>query len=796
MNFRKITSKSVTAERVAEISQKFSVTEPVAELLLLRDFTTDEQVYKFLNPSLKDLHDPMLLDDMPKVVAKIRQIMAEKKRILIFGDYDVDGISASYILLDFFKKLGVAVDAFLPNRYVDGYGLTVDALDKEIARFHPHLIITVDCGISGYKEVEYIKSQGIDVIITDHHDCPPIMPDCLVIDAKKPNQKYPFNELCGTGVAFKLVEALTNRETAMKYLPITALATVADIVPLLDENRAIVKFGLDHPLQDFPLGVAMLAKELKIKDKLSSQDISFKLAPKINAAGRMGNAQHSLSLYLEKDRTQINKMIAQLLEYNIERQDICSIVYEDCVTELKKINLANHKVIVLAKDNWNIGILGIVAARIAEEYNRPTFLLGREGDYYKGSCRSLSGMNVHSLLTKLESMLVSYGGHVMAAGLTVAVDKFPEFAKSIEELVQKEYPDTFFVPYDEYDVDVDVKDINAKYIDAFSKLEPFGCQNPVPMFRFLFDKCVCNPMKNNSQHLMIQLPNITLLSFNKPELYNLISQHSEKECLVELQVDSFRGNRTCKGIIKAVQLNSYPNVSAERIGGEYIKQLSLSSFGQKPQYSTYNRNSLDEILNKQQSFYGTLIIANTLQSYKNFVEQSNYVKHLVCYEYLNLTNANGFNTLCLCPSIYNHLNNFNRIILLDSVLDDAYVTALNNKTQAEIYLPQNAPFLYAPFRDIDLSRKVFGEYFNLIKMASKQKIIGFDDFNLFNKLKRINKNINYVQFVACLYTFEQIGVINIYDAVGNYFIEVNNGASSLLEKSQFYNKLDLILKTY
>lgn len=796
MEFRKTQNSEINLSRIKEISQKFSVTEPVAELLLLRNFKTDEEIKQFLSPSLEDLHDPMLLDDMPEAVEKIKKAMAENKRILIFGDYDVDGISASYILLDFFEKLGVTVDAFLPNRYIDGYGLTIDALDREIARFHPDLIITVDCGISGYKEVEYIKEKGIDVIITDHHDCPEILPDCLVIDAKKPNQKYPFNEICGTGVAFKLVEALADRQTAMKYLPITAFATVADIVPLLDENRAIVKFGLDHPLQDFPLGLAMLAKEMKITGKLTSQDVGFKLAPKINAAGRMGNAVHSLNLYREKDKTKINKLIAQLLEYNIERQDICSIVYEDCVQEIKKLNLANHKVIVLAKDNWNIGILGIVAARIAEEYNRPTFLLGREGEFYKGSSRSIVGMNVHSLLSKLEDILTSYGGHIMAAGMTVACDKIQEFSTKIEEIIDEEYPNSFFVPYSEYDLEIDIKDVNAKFVEAFGKLEPFGCQNPVPVFKVNFDKCVCTPMKNNSQHLMVQLPNITLLCFNKPELYNLISQHSLKECLVELQVDVFRGNKSCKGIIKSVQLASCPNISAERIGGEYIKQLTLSSYGQKPKYTTYSKDNLDAMLAENKSFYGTLIVANTLQSYKQFLEKSAFANNLICCEYLTLTNANGFNTICLCPSIYNNLNNFNKIVLLDSVLDEAYIVYLNNKTNAEVLLPQNSPFLYAPFKLIDLSRKVFGEYFNLIKTASKQKIVGFDDFNLFNKLKKINKNINYVQFVACLNTFEQLGIINIYDAVGNYFIEVNAGTSSSLEKSNFYNKLSLILKTY
>ncbi len=796
MEFRKITQNFIDRSRVNEVSQKFSISPEVAEVLLGRDIKTDAEIEAFLNPSLNDLHDPMLLDDMPEVVEKVKKAIESKQRILIFGDYDVDGISASYILLDYFTKLGATVDAFLPNRYIDGYGLTIEALEKEIARFRPNLIITVDCGITGVKEVEYIKSRGIDVIITDHHNCPEVLPDCLIVDAKKPNQKYPFNEICGTGVAFKLVEAMSDRQTAMKYLPITAFATVADIVPLVDENRAIVKFGLAEPLSSFPLGVAMLAKELKITGNLTSQDVGFKLAPKINAAGRMGNAKHSLDLYLEKDKTKINKMVAKLLSYNTERQDICNLVYYDCIEELKKINLATKKTIVLAKDNWNIGILGIVAARIAEEYNRPTFLLGKEGELYKGSCRSIDGMDVHVLLTELQDLLVAYGGHTMAAGITIEKNNLQEFSEKLEKLVEEKYDDSFFIPYYDYDLEVDIKDINTDFVLEFAKLEPFGCQNPMPVFRTKFDKCICTPMKNSPQHLMIQTPTLTLLCFNKPEYYNMVSQSGEKECLMELQVENYRGGKSCKGIVKVIQLGGFPNISAERIGGEYIKELALSSYAQKPKYETYNKQNLDDLLNENHSIYGTLVVANTLASYKTFVEQSGAIDKISCFEYLNLTSTKGFNTLCLCPSLDNDLSNFKRIVLLDSVLDDGYIVALNNATNAKIYLPQNSPFLYAPFQMIDLSRKTFGRYFNLIKMASKQNIVGFDDFNLFNKLKKLDKSINYVQFVACLNTFLQIGIIKINNKIGEYSISVNNGTTSSLEKSLFYNKLCLVLKSY
>lgn len=797
MKFKKINDKQIDAKRIKDVATKFSVTEQVAELLLLRNFETDEEISKFLNPKIEDLHDPFLFNNMHKVVDKINDAIKNNKRILVFGDYDVDGITASYILVDYFKSIGYPVDVFLPNRYVDGYGLTMETATKVLEKFSPELIITVDCGISGVNEVEFLKSKGVDVIITDHHECGDVLPSCLIVDAKVPLEKYPFKEMCGAGVAFKLVMALSNLKTALKYLPVCAIATVSDIVPLLDENRAIVQIGLSRPLSEFPVGLAELMKELKIVKNITSQDISFKLAPKINAAGRMGDAQHSLDIYMETDKSKLSKMINKLLNYNTERQEICNLVYADCIKELKSINLSNKKVIAIAKDNWNIGILGIVAARISEEFNRPTFLLGAEGEFYKGSCRSVAGINIHEVLTELKDLLTSFGGHTMAAGMTISKDKFSEFAKRVNEVVEKNYDESVFVPFAEYDCDIDIKDVNTNFISAFDKLQPFGCQNPTPIFRFVFDKSTCNPMKNNPNHITVQLPNVTLLAFNLPKCFNLISQSSAKECLATINVDVFRNIKSCKGIIKNIQLLEAPNISAERIGGEYIKQLSNSSYGMKPQYETYNKAMLDELLfENKTAHYGTLIIANTLQSYKDFLEKSLFAEHIVCHEYLNLTNENGYNTICLCPSFDNDYSNFSRIILLDSVLDEGYIIGLNKNTNAKIYIPQNSPFLYTPFKSLDLQRKVFGRYFNIFKQASKQKLVAFDDFNYFNKLKRANKDINYVQFVACLETFKQLSILEQNNKIGEYSININNGISSKLEKSQFYNKLELIMKTY
>ncbi|MBR7091428.1 MAG: single-stranded-DNA-specific exonuclease RecJ [Clostridia bacterium] len=798
MEFRKNENyENITQEQIARVADKYGLTQPVAELLLMRGYTQDAQIEKFLKPTINDLHDPYLFNDMRVAVDRIKLAIKNKENILVFGDYDVDGVTSTYVLLDYFISKNIYAHSFLPNRYTDGYGLTMDAVDKVIELYNPSLIITVDCGISGYKEIEYIKSRGVDVIVTDHHDCPEILPDCPIIDAKRPGENYPFKELCGAGVALKLVEALAGRKTASRYLSVVALATVSDIVPLVDENRAIVKIGLDRPPNAYPLGISMLAKEMKITGQLSSQDVSFKLAPKINAAGRMGDANHSLRLYMEKDKSQLSALIKQLLDYNVERQDLCNIAYADCVREIKKMNLANTKVIVLSNDNWNIGILGIVAARLVEEYNRPTFLLGKEGDCYKGSCRSIVGMNVHAILTKLGNLLASFGGHVMAAGMTVEASKIQQFKAELQRVVAEMYPDEFFIPFYEYDIDVKLEDITTDYIKAFDKLQPFGCQNPTPLFNLKFDKNTTTTMKNNPSHLTTQTSNITLLSFNSAKLFNAISQNSQKSAIIEMQVDSFRGTKSNKGIVKHIKLDSIPNIGMERIGGEYIKQLALGNGGVQPKFQTYNSNQLNQLLQKfQGSSYGTLIVANTLNSYKNFVENNEFDKIIICHEYLNISNVNGYNTLCLCPSLNNDFSNYNQIVLLDGVLDESYITFFNKQSDATIYIPQNTPFIYTPFKSLNITRKVFGEYFHLFKKMAKMQLVAFDDYNYFNKLKKVQKDINYIQFVACVETFKQLGLITVNEEYGYYQISITNAPQTKLENSFFYNKLELILKTY
>ncbi|MGN1201149.1 MAG: DHH family phosphoesterase, partial [Candidatus Caccovivens sp.] len=352
MIFKKFFNKD--ASLVNELAKEFNVLPTTMYLILSRGFSTREEIENYL--SVGAFLDPFLIKNMKELCDRVQLAKQMKDKVLIFGDYDVDGVSATAIMLKTLKKLGINADFYLPNRYVDGYGLTCEVLDKIAKTFAPDLIITVDCGISCANEVEYAKSLGIEIIVTDHHEIPDTLPDGIVLNAKIEGQEYPFRELCGTGLAYKISEALLGAKKAEEFLPIAAIATIADIVSLTGENRNIVKRGL-RCMEKLPLGVKMLFKENKVSlSNPNSTDIAFKIAPKINSSGRMGDAVDSLMLYLTEDTVVARKYLDKIKNHNTRRQELSSGIMEDCEKAIAKMDLSKTRVIALASKKWDQGI--------------------------------------------------------------------------------------------------------------------------------------------------------------------------------------------------------------------------------------------------------------------------------------------------------------------------------------------------------------------------------------------------------------------------------------------------------
>jgi single-stranded-DNA-specific exonuclease len=472
---------------------------------------------------------------MHDAIERIKTAIAKKEKVLIIGDYDADGICATAILYKFFLTKRVKTSYFLPEREADGYGLNIDLIESLNEKYAPNLLITVDCGISCRKEIEYAKGLGWDCIVTDHHAIPEITPDCICIDPKFTDQKYPFDDLCGAGVALKVVQAFDGLDIAKRYFDICAIATVADIVSLTDENRIIVHNGLAMLNSGSILGITALAKACNIRDLIRSSDIGYRLAPKINASGRMGNAKRGLDIMLEKDPERVDMIIKSLMSLNKRRQELCIGIYDECIEMIERERLADSSIIIVAKPKWESGVLGIVAARITDKFGKPSIVLGGRGEYYKGSGRSIAGVNLVETVSKFGEMLVSFGGHSMAVGLTLSVEKYPEFVESITKELHITGSATPHSNDKYYDFALPIDTLTPEFTTEIGKLEPTGCGNPTPIFMTTIRKTRANVLANYNEHTRFEEGQVKFIFFGGSNFNEILGTDCEKSVVFEIQ---------------------------------------------------------------------------------------------------------------------------------------------------------------------------------------------------------------------------------------------------------------------
>ncbi|MGI6173241.1 MAG: single-stranded-DNA-specific exonuclease RecJ [Christensenellales bacterium] len=446
----------------------------VLQRLLRARGVTDAQ--EFLHPEAGTLHDPMLLQGMKEAVSRLQEAKEKRKRVLIWGDYDADGVSATAILMLFFRKYGISSRFYIPSRHKEGYGLNEKGL-REIAE-SAEVLVTVDNGIAEKALVETAMGLGLDVIVTDHHQPGDRVPNCTVINPLLGD--YPYKYLCGAAVAFKLACAL-DAELAMDFIDIAALATVADVVPLTGENRTIVAKGLLRMNENPRPPIAALVRASGMKGKITSTDLAFRLAPRLNAGGRIGDAKRSLALLLSETDAEADERARELEQENARRKQIEDAILKDAEAQLLHYPLAQRRVIVLAGE-WNKGVIGLAAGRLCEKYAMPAILFSREGGVLTGSCRSIEGVDIYAALTSVAKHLDRYGGHRQAAGLTMKEEALEAFILDIDKAIAESSDPAAFVPTAEYDAEVDLADWRIEDIEMLSLLEPTGNQNPKPVF--------------------------------------------------------------------------------------------------------------------------------------------------------------------------------------------------------------------------------------------------------------------------------------------------------------------------
>ena len=536
-------------EKVDELKSKYNISELLATILVNKNITTQKEINEFLNPTRNDFFDPFLMNDMDIAIKRIKKAIENQEKVIIYGDYDVDGITSITVLKSFLKDVGLDVDYYIPNRLEEGYGLNKNAID-EIAKREYKLMITVDCGISAIEEVDYANSLGIEVIITDHHEPGDEIPKALaVIDNKRKDSKYPFRELAGVGVAFKVSQALAQsmnvrEEEYLKYLDIVCVGTISDIVPLVSENRVITKLGLRLVKQTRNMGLRAIINSSGYS-QINSTTISFGVAPRINACGRMGKAEQALKLLLSKDIYEVNKLTQELNSYNRERQEIEKEIFENVLTKIEQNNLAKNRTIVVGGENWHHGVIGIVSSKITEKYFKPSILLSFEEDGTgKGSGRSIPGFDLHEALMKCENCLEKFGGHSMAVGLTIKKENLEQFYKEFEKIAEENKTENI-VPIINVDAKIELDKIDKSVVEDLKQLEPFGEANKTPTFALKNIRIDSIRALSEGKHLKLTLREnnqiINAIGFNIGELAEAYKIGDKIDIAGVLEINTFNG---------------------------------------------------------------------------------------------------------------------------------------------------------------------------------------------------------------------------------------------------------------
>jgi len=507
--------KYINEKNNGEIKDK-ATDELINNLLYQRGLLTKEDIEQFLKPDLKYLHDPFLLDGMKEAVERILPAIQKKEKILIYGDYDADGVSATSILIRYFRSFDLPVDYYIPDRVDEGYGIS-DVAVEFISSSDYDLVITVDCGISARSQVaeiaEKCKKRGkkIDIIITDHHQCKEeLIPDALaIINPHLPDSKYPFKNLCGTGVVLKLVHALGictgNERTFDDYLDIAAIATIADIVELKGENRIIAKFGLEKIRNNPCIGIkALLNTALVNTAQIDSYRVSYSIAPRINAAGRMGDARIAVKLFTTDDESEAEKYAFALNSSNTKRQEIQDTIFNEAVVIIDDDpGYIKEKVIVVYHENWHHGVIGIVASKLVERYNKPVFVFSVENEKAVGSARGIEGFNIFKAMESQSDLLVKYGGHEQAGGLTIIPSNLELFRNRINLYANEIITDEMLIPETIIDIEAKVNDISLNTAKLISQFEPFSCGNKVPVFCYKGAIVKDKKIVGNGRHLKL-----------------------------------------------------------------------------------------------------------------------------------------------------------------------------------------------------------------------------------------------------------------------------------------------------
>lgn len=542
------------AAKVSALQTALKIHPILCELLVQRGIEDFDKAKQFFRPTLSHLHNPWLMKDMDKAVARIMKAFEQNESIMVFGDYDVDGTTSVATLYQFLKSLGPNIDFYIPHRYREGYGVSKMGIDHAKAT-GINLIISVDCGIKSTDLIAYAKELGIDFVICDHHLPDPILPPAVaILNAKQSDCTYPYKELCGCGVVFKLITALAEKynlpdSSYLQYLDLVATAIAADIVPLTDENRTMAFFGLQKVNEAPSHGILALLELAKQNRPIRISNLVFAVAPRINAAGRMDDAKKAVQLFIEKEYQSALAVASLLQQDNLDRREADTTISEEALAEIENDPSHLHKKsTVVFQPHWHKGVVGIVASRLIEKHYKPTIVLTQNGDIVSGSARSVQGFNLYEALHACRAHLLGYGGHFAAAGMTLSIDQLDAFKTAFENAVAERITPEQLVPEIAINAVLPLDQINMQFFNIIAQMEPFGPDNMRPIFiaKNVQDTGYSKLVKEAHISFSVTQGNQTVrgIGYNMPEKIDLVKSGKPFDIVFQLQLNEWQGNQS------------------------------------------------------------------------------------------------------------------------------------------------------------------------------------------------------------------------------------------------------------
>lgn len=735
-------------EKVKQLSIKTGYDPIFIEYLIKRGYEDESTIKDFLIPSENTL-DPFIMSQMEMAVDRIRFSLEREEKILIFGDYDCDGICSTSILKLYFDSVGADCVYYIPSRS-EGYGLNNDTLERLIENYFPDLIITVDCGIASVEEVELCIDLGVDIIVTDHHEPQELLPDCTIVNPKI-DENSPFHDLCGAGVAYKLVEALAGANVAKQYLDIAAIATVADIVPLVGVNRSIVYHGLKLIEKRNRLSIKRLLQSVDLH-KVNAIDIGFRIAPRINAPGRMGCDLDMVSFFTSNDEFVINELLQRMEKANSDRQQLTQKGYNQALEMLDSAYLAENKIIVLYNPEWQTGILGLIASKLTEQFYRPTILLADAGECLRGSARSIDGVNIFECLSKVSDQMISFGGHQGAAGMSLAKNKVSGFTKAINRACES-LPDSLFIPKKSYDILLEKKDFKGKLFREFALLEPTGEGNPEPIFAVSSADIKLSKLVGSEHIKGVINSEVEAIGFSKSELLFPVSVGAELLLCGTVSEKEYKNRKYLALGISDHFLKGIDGVKDNSVMFSKYLKTGIVNDRKGDTKPLYRVSEIDRELDAPTPF-GKLFIAYSKQTADQFLLRVSEEKNdrVVLRTSVGIIPKDPLNTLVICPESFVNCRFYSSIVFLDSPISAKYLNELaRTYTDPEFVLIKHFGFV-KELKSLDLKDEsieyTVNKLYQFIQSGKKASDLNEVFYALMSYGYKLSYDTFYVHFCA------------------------------------------------